>query len=164
MSNLASAEHLRRATSQLPVSWYCDPAVYEAEQRLLFARAPGYVGHELMFTTLISTTDLAAHLDDPSFVIVDVRHDLSQPETWGESQYQAAHIPGARFAHMTNINIATTICWTFVFYFLLRGLRSRKPGDFMPVQGAGGVSAAMSELEGRYAFAWARNIWADALA
>ena len=53
-----------------------------------------------MFTTLISTTDLAAHLDDPSFVIVDVRHDLSQPETWGESQYRAAHIPGARFAHM----------------------------------------------------------------
>jgi len=48
MSNLASASHLRRATSQLPVSWYCDPAVYEAEQRLLFARAPGYVGHELM--------------------------------------------------------------------------------------------------------------------
>ncbi len=33
MSNLATAERLRRATSQLPVSWYCDPAVYEAEQR-----------------------------------------------------------------------------------------------------------------------------------
>ena len=48
MSNLATAGHLRRATSQLPVSWYCDPAVYEAEQRLLFPRAPGYVGHELM--------------------------------------------------------------------------------------------------------------------
>jgi len=48
MSNLATAGHLRRATSQLPVSWYCDPAVLEAEQRLLFARAPGYVGHELM--------------------------------------------------------------------------------------------------------------------
>jgi phenylpropionate dioxygenase-like ring-hydroxylating dioxygenase large terminal subunit len=48
MSNLATAEHLRRATSQLPASWYCDPAVYEAEQRLLFPRAPGYVGHELM--------------------------------------------------------------------------------------------------------------------
>ena len=48
MSNLASAEHLRRATSQLPVSSYCDPAVFEAERRLLFARAPGYVGHELM--------------------------------------------------------------------------------------------------------------------
>jgi choline monooxygenase len=48
MSNLATAEHLRRATSQLPVSWYCDPGVFEAEQRLLFANAPGYVGHELM--------------------------------------------------------------------------------------------------------------------
>jgi NADPH-dependent 2,4-dienoyl-CoA reductase/sulfur reductase-like enzyme len=32
------------------------------------------------------------------------------------------------------------------------------------VPGAGGVSAAASELEGRYALAWARNIWADTLA
>jgi sulfide dehydrogenase [flavocytochrome c] flavoprotein chain len=34
----------------------------------------------------------------------------------------------------------------------------------LPVPGAGGVSAAMSELEGQYAFAWAKNIWADTLA
>ncbi|HEX5784884.1 MAG TPA: NAD(P)/FAD-dependent oxidoreductase [Burkholderiaceae bacterium] len=34
----------------------------------------------------------------------------------------------------------------------------------MPVAGAGGVSVAASELEGRYAHAWARNIWADTLA
>ena len=34
----------------------------------------------------------------------------------------------------------------------------------LPVQGAGGVSVAASELEGRYAMAWARNIWADTLA
>jgi thiosulfate/3-mercaptopyruvate sulfurtransferase len=52
-----------------------------------------------MYTTLISTADLAAHLDDPSFVIVDVRHDLSKAEAFGESQYREAHIPGARFAH-----------------------------------------------------------------
>ncbi len=32
---------------------------------------------------------------------------------------------------MTNNNISTTIFWTFCFYFLLRGLRSRKPGDFV---------------------------------
>ena len=51
-------------------------------------------------TTLIATGELAAHLDDPAFVIVDVRHDLAQPETWGEAQYRAGHIPGARFAHM----------------------------------------------------------------
>ena len=34
----------------------------------------------------------------------------------------------------------------------------------LPVAGSGGVSTAASELEGRYAMAWARNIWADTLA
>jgi thiosulfate/3-mercaptopyruvate sulfurtransferase len=51
-------------------------------------------------TTLISTAELAAHLDDPSFVVLDVRHDLAQPGTWGDAQYAAGHIPGARFVHM----------------------------------------------------------------
>jgi sulfide dehydrogenase [flavocytochrome c] flavoprotein subunit len=32
------------------------------------------------------------------------------------------------------------------------------------VPGSGGVSSAMSELEGNYTMNWARNIWADALA
>jgi len=32
------------------------------------------------------------------------------------------------------------------------------------VAGSGGVSTAANELEGRYALAWARNIWADTLA
>ena len=41
-----------------------------------------------MFTTLISTADLAARLADPPVVIVDVRHDLAQPDTWGEAQYR----------------------------------------------------------------------------
>ena len=34
----------------------------------------------------------------------------------------------------------------------------------LAVAGAGGVSSAASELEGRYAHAWSRNIWADTLA
>src|SRR5689334_8775759 len=53
-----------------------------------------------MFSTLVSTADLAGHLDDPSFVVVDVRHDLGNPDKWGEDQYRAGHIPGARFAHI----------------------------------------------------------------
>ena len=32
------------------------------------------------------------------------------------------------------------------------------------VPGSGGVSAAMSAMEGEFAFAWAKNIWADTLA
>jgi len=34
----------------------------------------------------------------------------------------------------------------------------------LAVPGSGGVSSAANELEGRYALAWARNIWADTLA
>ena len=34
----------------------------------------------------------------------------------------------------------------------------------MPVEGAGGVSSAASEIEGGFALAWAKNIWADMLA
>jgi sulfite dehydrogenase len=37
-------------------------------------------------------------------------------------------------------------------------------GTILPVKGAGGVSAARNELEGKYAWAWAQNIWADMLA
>lgn len=33
-----------------------------------------------------------------------------------------------------------------------------------PVKGAGGVSAARNEIEGKIALAWAKNIWADMLA
>jgi len=33
----------------------------------------------------------------------------------------------------------------------------------LPVQGSGGLSSAMSELEGRYAWNWAKNVWADML-
>jgi sulfide dehydrogenase [flavocytochrome c] flavoprotein chain len=35
--------------------------------------------------------------------------------------------------------------------------------SIIPVKGAGGVSSARSELEGQYAWSWARNIWADML-
>ena len=53
-----------------------------------------------MFTTLISTADLAARLGAPDLAIVDVRHDLAQPDAWGAAQYAAGHVPGARFAHL----------------------------------------------------------------
>jgi thiosulfate/3-mercaptopyruvate sulfurtransferase len=53
-----------------------------------------------MHATLISTAELAARLADPSVVLVDVRHELGQPDTWGEAEYRRAHLPGARFAHL----------------------------------------------------------------
>ena len=39
----------------------------------------------------------------------------------------------------------------------------REKKTMVAVQGAGGVSPAMSALEGEFAFAWAKNIWADTL-
>src|SRR5258708_13348560 len=48
MSDLPSSRRLKPNASQLPVSWYFDPQVFELEQKLLFANSPGYVGHELM--------------------------------------------------------------------------------------------------------------------
>ena len=53
-----------------------------------------------MFTTLIGTADLAARIGDPSVVIVDVRHDLAQPDAWGGNAYRQGHLPEARFAHI----------------------------------------------------------------
>jgi hypothetical protein len=34
----------------------------------------------------------------------------------------------------------------------------------LTVPGSGGLSPAPTALEGKYAFAWAQNIWADMLA
>src|SRR6185437_15827373 len=52
------------------------------------------------YGALIGTADLARHLGDPAFVIVDVRHDLAKPERFGEDAYAQSHVPGAVFAHV----------------------------------------------------------------
>lgn len=51
------------------------------------------------YTTLISADDLARNLHDPSWVVIDCRHDLADPDA-GRRAYDAGHIPGARFAHL----------------------------------------------------------------
>ena len=48
MTDLANVAALARTPAQLPLSWYFDPAVLQAERRLLFDDGPGYIGHELM--------------------------------------------------------------------------------------------------------------------
>ena len=52
-----------------------------------------------MHTTLISATELAAHIDDPDWVLVDCRHDLVNL-AFGREAYAAGHLPGAVFADM----------------------------------------------------------------
>lgn len=52
-----------------------------------------------MYTTLVSTDQLARHLDD--WAIIDCRFDL-QNEQWGPDEYRAAHIPGAVYASLND--------------------------------------------------------------
>ena len=55
----------------------------------------------MAFTTLVDTATLAAHLGDPQWVVVDCRFVLRDPEA-GRRAYAAAHIPGARYAHLND--------------------------------------------------------------
>lgn len=51
------------------------------------------------YTTLISTTDLATHLDDPAWIVVDCRFALSDAAL-GRLRYLESHIAGAVFADL----------------------------------------------------------------
>ena len=48
-------------------------------------------------TTLISASELASHLNDDNWVILDCRHDLMNP-TAGSDAFAAGHIQNAQFA------------------------------------------------------------------
>ena len=52
-----------------------------------------------MYTTLIEPAELAAHTNDPDWVILDCRFDLARPE-WGAGAYTEGHVPNALYAHL----------------------------------------------------------------
>ena len=83
--------------------------------------------------TLVSAQELSAHLQDPSWVIFDCRHDLADPAA-GEKAYALSHIPGARFLHLDRDMSAPTT-----------GKNGRHPlpdpQGFMQKLGAAGVDA-----------------------
>ncbi len=53
----------------------------------------------LAFTTIISAAELAQHLGDPTWVILDARFTLDD-EQWGKTAFAAGHIPGAQQADL----------------------------------------------------------------
>ena len=50
----------------------------------------------LTYQTLIRAEELSRHLGDPDFVVIDVRHDLSD-HGLGRREYAQGHLPGAHF-------------------------------------------------------------------
>ncbi len=53
----------------------------------------------MTYTTLISPEDLVPHLEDPSWLIIDCRFDLDQPDA-GRAAYLEGHIPGAVYVDL----------------------------------------------------------------
>jgi len=51
------------------------------------------------FTTLISAAELAPHVADPDWLVVDCRFELGKPDS-GERAYAAGHVPHAIYAHL----------------------------------------------------------------
>jgi thiosulfate/3-mercaptopyruvate sulfurtransferase len=52
----------------------------------------------MSYTTLVDVATLRSNLDDPDWLVVDVRHQLADT-AYGERAYGAGHIPGAVFLH-----------------------------------------------------------------
>ena len=53
----------------------------------------------MILTALVSTEVLAQRLADPDWVVLDCRHDLSDPGR-GRRDYAQSHIPGSRFLRL----------------------------------------------------------------
>ncbi len=51
------------------------------------------------YRTTIAAQDLVASGVPPDWVLIDCRFDLAD-QSWGESGYRQAHIPGAKYAHL----------------------------------------------------------------
>lgn len=52
-----------------------------------------------MYSTIVPTTTLFEHLNNPNWVIFDCRFDVTQSQ-WGREVYQEAHIPGAHYCDL----------------------------------------------------------------
>jgi thiosulfate/3-mercaptopyruvate sulfurtransferase len=53
----------------------------------------------MAFTTLVSAAELAEHVFEPNWVVLDCRHDLANPD-FGRNAYAEGHVPNAQFAHL----------------------------------------------------------------
>ena len=53
----------------------------------------------MTYQTLISASELKSRAQYLNIVVVDCRHDLTNP-AYGREAYAAGHLPQARFAHL----------------------------------------------------------------
>ena len=53
----------------------------------------------MIYKTIIDVQELAEHIGDSNWVIVDCRFDLTDPEA-SRLAYNKSHLPGAVYAHL----------------------------------------------------------------
>jgi thiosulfate/3-mercaptopyruvate sulfurtransferase len=53
----------------------------------------------MTYTTLISAAELAEHIFDSKWAVLDCRHDLTNPDA-GRNAYAEGHLPNAQFVHL----------------------------------------------------------------
>lgn len=53
----------------------------------------------MTLTTIVSTDEVAKHLNDPSWALIDCRFQLDDPDA-GRLDYLKSHVPGAIYAHL----------------------------------------------------------------
>ena len=103
----------------------------------------------MSFTTLISVSDLAAHLNDTNWIVCDCRHDLADYES-GRRTYAQSHIPGARFLHLdedlsgpkTGINGRHPLPHPITFTLRLAALGIDNSKQIVAYDASGGVYAS----------------------
>ncbi len=103
----------------------------------------------MVFSTLISASDLAAHLKDANVIVCDCRHDLAHYEL-GRNAYAQAHIPGARFLHLdedlsgpkTGINGRHPLPHPITFTLRLAALGIDNSKQVVAYDSSGGVYAS----------------------
>lgn len=103
----------------------------------------------MAYTTLITAPELAAHLNDPGWIVCDCRHDLAHYDA-GRAAYAQSHIPGARFLHLdedlsgpkTGINGRHPLPHPITFTLRLAALGIDNSKQVVTYDNAGGVFAA----------------------
>lgn len=86
-----------------------------------------------------------------------------------QAKVAAAAIVSSLFGYEPNANpVTNNTCYSFVnstdvIHVASVHQYNAEKKTFLPVEGAGGLSPEPSELEGKYAWSWAQNIWADTL-
>ena len=101
------------------------------------------------FSTLISVSDLAAHLNDANVIVCDCRHDLANYEA-GRRAYAQSHLPGARFLHLdedlsgpkTGVNGRHPLPHPITFTLRLAALGIDNSKQIIAYDSAGGVYAS----------------------